>query len=637
MSEPETSRSLWTGPADDPQRYRVETPDGELEPVGDGGEGLVFHASTGAGDDERPVALKLLTTVSIDQYETLAARSRSIAAVEHPHLMRQIEVFVGTGLVDADDISTADGDVLYSVAEWVPGTPFPDAVADVDLKTALEWVCQIAEAVQALHDHRDHTTPDGIVHRDVKPTNIRVTPDGQAVLIDYGIARPHDELEYTKASGTYGWRPPELLGGPGTPGPPIDAWGIGAVAYWTILGTQPPLEEAAAARIRLTTALREPFGADAPHIATHIANLLEANPDKRPGNLTRWASRLRDHLARRRVLRRRTLVALAVVITACALTAIGVGLTRSSEGASRPNGQKSESKSAGKRVSDESKLFETSRSWVETYSDFENPFGSPNSRAGRLIPPGETVRVSCKVGGFTVASGNPWWYRIVSSPWNGEYYASADGFIGNGNPPIDDAVPTCHGTLQVLSQTTGEATRTWTDYRTATAEEGPGIDPLQTLEVTCKTVGRMSANGNTWWYMLASDPWDNRYYAPAASFYNNGLTSGPLEGSPFVDFDVPTCDVEAGGSTGAVDGEFLATGSTDLRTSPTLTSARFATLRDRETVRVECVTTGETIDGPLGPTSSWYRIWAHSIQGYVSAQFVSTAEEARSRGLIPQC
>jgi len=49
------------------------------------------------------------------------------------------------------------------------------------------------------------------------------------------------------------------------------------------------------------------------------------------------------------------------------------------------------------------------------------------------------------------------------------------------------------------------------------------------------------ANGNPWWYRIAQPGWDNRFYASADAFYNNGATSGSLRGTPWVDEAVPTC------------------------------------------------------------------------------------------------
>jgi hypothetical protein len=49
------------------------------------------------------------------------------------------------------------------------------------------------------------------------------------------------------------------------------------------------------------------------------------------------------------------------------------------------------------------------------------------------------------------------------------------------------------------------------------------------------------ADGNTWWYRIASGPWNGAFYVSADAFYNNGQTSGSLIGTPFVDPAVPDC------------------------------------------------------------------------------------------------
>lgn len=92
-----------------------------------------------------------------------------------------------------------------------------------------------------------------------------------------------------------------------------------------------------------------------------------------------------------------------------------------------------------------------------------------------------------------------------------------------------------------LAETTGGEVRTWADYQDAGGSEGPTLAAYQTVQVACKVEGFAVADGNVWWYRLASTPWENLYYASADAFYNNGQTSGSLQGTPFVDPNVPTC------------------------------------------------------------------------------------------------
>ena len=82
---------------------------------------------------------------------------------------------------------------------------------------------------------------------------------------------------------------------------------------------------------------------------------------------------------------------------------------------------------------------------------------------------------------------------------------------------------------------------TFTNYTNAGGTLGQRIAPYQTIQVSCRLTGFKVADGNTWWYRVASTPWSNAYYAPADNFYNNGQTSGSLSGTPFVDPNVPNC------------------------------------------------------------------------------------------------
>src|ERR1022692_4681002 len=291
MAEVGTYSSLWTGPTEDPHRYRVDLSEEGLVSVGDGGEGLVYQAVRMVGGVSMDVALKMLTNLTLDDYERLAARSKVIAAIDDPHVMRQIETFVGTALLHRDRAADAEFDVLYSVAEWIPGDPIGTALEVAGTAVGLAWVAQIARGLNSLHSYYGPGAPDGIVHRDVKPSNVRITSDGDAKLIDFGIARPQAGTELTDGIGTYLWRAPEVVGGPGKPGIPSDNWGVGALAYWVLTGDAPRLEGAAAARERMVHSAATNQFPNPYRLATHIASLLETHPDARPTDLIRWADR----------------------------------------------------------------------------------------------------------------------------------------------------------------------------------------------------------------------------------------------------------------------------------------------------------------------------------------------------------
>ena len=118
--------------------------------------------------------------------------------------------------------------------------------------------------------------------------------------------------------------------------------------------------------------------------------------------------------------------------------------------------------------------------------------------------------------------------------------------INNSAPPATGTPPgsanPAPGAADVtFPETVGGFANTWSDYLTAGGTHGPAISPFQTVQVSCKVTGFKVADGNTWWYRIASSPWNNNFYVSADAFYNNGQTSGSLIGTPFVDPKVPDC------------------------------------------------------------------------------------------------
>jgi hypothetical protein len=196
---------------------------------------------------------------------------------------------------------------------------------------------------------------------------------------------------------------------------------------------------------------------------------------------------------------------------------------------------------------------ETTGGVAHTWTNYANAGGTE----GPTIPGNGTVQIACKLPGFRVADGNTWWYKVASSPWNNGYYVSADAFYNNGatsgplsgTPFVDPAVADCPGTAppttsppaQTWAETVGGVAHTWTNYTNAGGSQGPSIASNQTVAIACKLTGFRVADGNTWWYRIASAPWNNAYYVSADAIYNNGATSGSLHGTPFVDPAVANC------------------------------------------------------------------------------------------------
>lgn len=195
---------------------------------------------------------------------------------------------------------------------------------------------------------------------------------------------------------------------------------------------------------------------------------------------------------------------------------------------------------------------ETAGGVAHTWTNYTNAGGTE----GPDIGASQTVGITCRIQGFAVADGNTWWYEIGSAPWSNSYYVSADAFYNNGatsgplkgTPFVDPNVAQCGGSAPpppppppTWAETTGGVAHTWTNYTNAGGAEGPSIASNQTVQIACKLAGFKVADGNTWWYRIASSPWNGAYYVSADAFYNNGQTSGSLHGTPFVDPAVANC------------------------------------------------------------------------------------------------
>lgn len=110
-----------------------------------------------------------------------------------------------------------------------------------------------------------------------------------------------------------------------------------------------------------------------------------------------------------------------------------------------------------------------------------------------------------------------------------------------GCPAEEESIPLPPPGEQVFDETVGGETHTWSEYSNGSGSKGPVIETGRTVEVSCRVEGLPVEDGDIWWYRIASAPWGDRYYASADSFYNNGQTTGSLEGTPFYDPQVPLC------------------------------------------------------------------------------------------------
>ncbi len=295
-----------TGPSAGPGDYDVT----ELV-TASGGQGHLFRAvlrgdRQGAALDGADVALKQYRSdaVGVERFEEL---SSIVGARRHPHFVRLIETFRGPAphhpapaadggdADDGDDEATPDDDLYYVASVWVPGVPLDEAVAagDVGLWEILTWVRQVGEALDFLH--ADVHDDGAVVHRDVKPDNIIVTPAGGAVLIDPGIARVAAAGATGTPWGSPGYLPPEtvdLSDGGRAGGPASDRWQLAATLVAALLGQPPGTRfDRAALRGRLVDRLSGEV-ADPGHVADTVLTMLADDPPDRPATAGTWSADL---------------------------------------------------------------------------------------------------------------------------------------------------------------------------------------------------------------------------------------------------------------------------------------------------------------------------------------------------------
>lgn len=220
----------------------------------------------------REVAAKILKEEYLSDQgflDRFRAEARSMGAVSHP------------GIASVFDYGEETGSP-YLVMEYVPGEPLSaliDRNGVLPEDDVLELIAQSAEALGSAHR-------SGVVHRDVKPGNILVTPDFRVKLTDFGIARVADQAPLTKTGqvmGTAQYLAPEQATGKGST-PKSDLYSLGIIMYEALAGRRPFTGDSqvaiAIAQVN-TTAPELPDTVSEP-IRRLVASLLSKKQDQRP-------------------------------------------------------------------------------------------------------------------------------------------------------------------------------------------------------------------------------------------------------------------------------------------------------------------------------------------------------------------
>jgi serine/threonine protein kinase len=200
-------------------RYRL------IEVIGEGGMALVYKAECSLLC--RTVAIKILRPQYANDaefVERFRREARSAASLSHPNV------------VNIYDVGQENG-MDYIVMEYIPGENLKNIIkkeAPFSIRKALNYIKQIAEALNHAHQRN-------IIHRDIKPHNILVTPDGQLKVTDFGIARAVSASSFTQTGivvGSVQYASPEQIKG-GLVGPQSDLYSLGCVFYELLTGMVP--------------------------------------------------------------------------------------------------------------------------------------------------------------------------------------------------------------------------------------------------------------------------------------------------------------------------------------------------------------------------------------------------------------
>jgi len=241
------------------QRYEI------LTELGRGGMGVVYKARDTRL--ERDVAIKVLRTTSPDEVARLEQEAKAAATLNHP------------GIVTVHDFE-AGFDGYFITMEFVPGDALDDLIRtqpDRIRTDLLGILVRLADAIAYAHAHH-------VIHRDLKPGNVLLTPLREVKILDFGIAARLDSSDSATPTvcGTPYYMAPEQIRGD-APTPATDVYAFGASSFHLATG-RPPFKEGNVIDAHLNKQPPNPleFNPDLPTgLAEIILRCLEKDADQR--------------------------------------------------------------------------------------------------------------------------------------------------------------------------------------------------------------------------------------------------------------------------------------------------------------------------------------------------------------------
>ena len=198
-----------------------------FDSIGQGAMGHVFKARRGKMGCV--VAVKVLPhdKATPEAVANFIREIRALARLNHPKLVAALD-------------AGQDGNVWYLVTEYVPGEDLRKLIREqgpLDMTRAASIISQVAEGLDYAHGR-------GVIHRDVKPGNVLVSPDDTAKLSDLGFASSLGESatsdpRHGKIAGTADYLSPDQVRDPWNPAPGWDIYSLGCTLYYTVTGKVP--------------------------------------------------------------------------------------------------------------------------------------------------------------------------------------------------------------------------------------------------------------------------------------------------------------------------------------------------------------------------------------------------------------
>jgi tetratricopeptide (TPR) repeat protein len=260
-----------------------------VKEIGAGGAGVVYQA----WDErlERDVAVKILSGRRLpDDADTLRLRREALALsrTNHPNIAT---------VHDFD----SHGGIAFLVMELIPGSSLAERISSGPLseREVVDFGSQLTAGLAVAHAR-------GVIHRDLKPGNVRVTPDGRLKILDFGLARvlaSHDaetvtDTEFKAFAGTIAYMAPEQFQGR-LPDVRTDIYGVGAMLYEMATGRRPFTGASDGALIHAI--LHQPLvspSAVAPGISPGLEAVIVKALDRDPGLRYQSAAELQVDLQR---------------------------------------------------------------------------------------------------------------------------------------------------------------------------------------------------------------------------------------------------------------------------------------------------------------------------------------------------